>query len=58
MTLTLREIALVVVFVVWYLSALIGNWDDNYTWHNAFYAIVQPIVLPTIVCGILYILFF
>ena len=58
MTLTVREIVLVVVFVVWYLSRLISDWNHNTIFHNVLYAIVKPIVLPIIVCGILYILFF
>lgn len=53
-----KEIALIAVFIAWYLNSLISDWNDNCMWYNWIYALFKPAVMPTIVCGIIYILFF
>lgn len=61
---TLREIALLAVLAAWTLGNVINNWDFWradwwYEYIITFVSIiVRSLIVPVIVCGIIYIIFF
>ncbi len=61
---TLREIALIAVFTTWTLGNVIANWDfSEAAWFHEYILtfvsiVVRALIVPVIVCGIIYIIFF
>lgn len=61
---TLKEIALLAVLAAWTLRNVINNWDFWradwwYEYLITFISIVvRALIVPVIVCGIIYIIFF